>query len=272
MTREYKVRQGDCMSSISAREGFFWQTLWDKNPALKALRKDPNRLLPGDTVLVADKREKETPGATGQRHRFRKKGTPAMLRLIVERNHVPIRNTSYRLTVDGKVTEGETDDRGRVEASIDPTAERARLEIDDLVYSLVLGALDPETENVGIQARLQNLGFYEGELDGLFGPLSRAAIAEFRVFAGLEPGEEVDDAMRDKLFLLQDQEPQQYEEQEGEDEEAEPAGDPEAEEEDIEADQDMEEEDDDSESGELEGTDEIEAQQIVIPEDDNDDA
>ncbi|MCY2954016.1 MAG: peptidoglycan-binding protein [Planctomycetota bacterium] len=203
--RVHVVESGDCMSSIATAEGFFWQTLWDHNADLKSKRKNPNVLMPGDEVLIPEKRIKQVSAATEQRHRFRKKGTPAKLRIMLERDDQPIKNTSYKLDVDGKITQGTTDDKGFVEVSISPMAQHARIEIEDLVYELELGGLDPVDEVQGVQGRLQNLGFYHGDIDGQLTPDTREAIADFQSWAGIRATGELDDATKNKLLEWQDQ-------------------------------------------------------------------
>ena len=71
---EYSVCQGDCLTSIADQHGFYWKTLWDRNSALKALRKNPNVLFEGDIVRIPEKELKERDCATEKRHRFVKRG------------------------------------------------------------------------------------------------------------------------------------------------------------------------------------------------------
>jgi N-acetylmuramoyl-L-alanine amidase len=205
---EYKVKQGDCISSIAERHGLFWEKVWDhpKNSRLKEQRKDPNILYPGDILFIPEKEKKEESGATEQKHRFRKKGTPAKLRLIIERDDKPIKNTDYILTIDGEISRGETDEKGLIEVPIKPNTKHGRLEIADLVYELDFGFMDPIDENTGVQTRLQNLGFYHGALDGIIGPRTAQAIGEFQAFSGLKLTGTLDNQTRDKLFERQDKE------------------------------------------------------------------
>lgn len=162
---DYTVKQGDCLSSIGDKYGIFWEKIWNhpKNSSLKAKRQDPNVLYPGDVVFVPEKEEREESGATEQKHRFRKKGTPAKLRLRVIEEESPPEDTSprpsqtsspsneknfsgedpeteprrqedrprvnvpYVLDLDGKLIEGTTDDDGRIEATIPPQTKKGRL-------------------------------------------------------------------------------------------------------------------------------------------------
>jgi hypothetical protein len=74
--RSYIVIQGDCLPSIAAREGFFWDTIWNasSNAELRETRKDPAVLFPGDEVSIPDKRKKTAPVSSGRVNRFRIKG------------------------------------------------------------------------------------------------------------------------------------------------------------------------------------------------------
>lgn len=202
----YVVRPGDCMQSIAYRHGFFWRTLWEHpgNARLRRSRSEPGVLLEGDRVSIPERRRREVSAATERKHRFVRKGVPAKLRLVVEHEDRPIANTAYRLEIGDEVHEGETDDRGLLEVSIPPDAASGTLEIDDVTYELQLGALDPRDEEVGVQERLANLGFYPGAIDGELGPVSEKAIAAFQARVGLDATGELDDRTRDRLFERHD--------------------------------------------------------------------
>ena len=62
----YTVKQGDCFMSIAAANGFLWDILWNHgdNATLKQLRKDPNVLFPGDTIVIPDKTQRIESAAT----------------------------------------------------------------------------------------------------------------------------------------------------------------------------------------------------------------
>jgi N-acetylmuramoyl-L-alanine amidase len=204
--RKYTAKQGDCVSSIAHEQGFFWKTIWDSNPELRHKREDPNLIFPGDEVLIPEKAQRSESGETEQRHRYRLKGVPAKFRLIVELDRYPIANKSYVLKVDGQLMEGSTDDKGLIEVPISPSAKEADLEIEGIAYKFAFGALDPLNQNLGIQERLQNLGFYHGELNGELNQETRDALWEFQDYMGIDPTGELDDETRDELLNRHDAE------------------------------------------------------------------
>jgi len=201
----YKVKQGDCLSSIALKHGVFWEMVWNhpKNASLKERRKDPNILYPGDIVFIPKKEEKQESGATEKKHRFRRKGIPAKLRLrLLDDDDQPLSSKQYILDIDGKLLSGSTDSKGMLEHSIPPDAKKGRLILveNQDEYLLDLGDVDPIDEVSGIQGRLNNLGFNGGPVDGVLGPRTKAAIKEFQRKHKLKETGEVDEATRKKLI------------------------------------------------------------------------
>lgn len=201
---QYTAQQGDCVLSIAEDNGFFWETVWNhpQNAALKAERKDPAVLLPGDAVFVPDKRPKEVSGATNQVHKFRVKNSPAKLKIrFLDDSDNPRANLKYTLTIDGKETTGMTDGEGSVNISIPPSADVGKLVFEDVdeEYDLALGSLDPVEEISGIQARLKGLGHYIGSATGELDDDTKAAIAEYQQAIGAEPTGEPTDELKNKL-------------------------------------------------------------------------
>lgn len=201
------VQEGECLLSIAFQSGFLWETIWNLpgNTQLRRLRKDPGQLLVGDRIMIPDRELKQVPKITERRHRFVKRGLPIKLRLVVEYEDEPVSNSPYLLVVDGSIRKGRTDDQGLLEVAIPPDASEGFLEINGLHFDLLLGALDPGSEDVGIQERLANLGFYHGDLDGQIGPLTRNAIATFQERAGLLATGELDELTIGKLMHRHDE-------------------------------------------------------------------
>lgn len=236
----YTVCQGDCLSSIADEHGLFWESIWQhpNNTELVSERKDPNVLEPGDKLFLPDKTRKQVSGATEQRHRFVKKGTPVVLRLrIMEEplpegteegandvsdgsqtdsvtedppyepeqvEDIPRSNAPYTLDVDGRLTQGHTDGDGRIELSIPATAKSARLIIDpgtnkETDIPVQIGHLNPVSKISGVKQRLQNLGFDCGDDDETETPDFGEAVRAFQEKSGLSVTGEADEQTRSAL-------------------------------------------------------------------------
>jgi hypothetical protein len=197
MANVHVVRQGECLSSIAADYGFVdWRTVYEHpdNADFRALRPNPNLIYPGDRIVIPDRREKEESGDTEQRHRFVRRGARHRLKVRVQDlEGEPIAGAPYRLLVDGKRYEGNTAGDGMVEQVISPQARYGELTVwptaapSDtdpgpacLTWTLALGHLDPVEELTGVQARLNNLGFESGPVDGIMGPITRSAVRRFQ--------------------------------------------------------------------------------------------
>lgn len=179
----HTVRQGECLSSIAAEHRLTWRTLWNhpENLDLRRLRKDPNILYPGDRVFIPERTVKEESGSTGQVHRFRLRGTPARLRIRYLRRGEPQSGVPWQLVIDSMRFRGTTDDQGMLVQNVPPTAREGRLTFSGTAeYRLRIRHLDPIETISGIQARLNNLGYGSGPVDGIIGPITRGAVRRFQ--------------------------------------------------------------------------------------------
>lgn len=241
MAKKHIVRSGDCITSIAFNNGFYWKTIWDHpvNRNLVRLRQDPNILLVGDEVEIPDLTLRYENGATEQRHRFRQKGVPAKLRLKLLREaepqgqdkeptsmssadrsvtsedpepatspleDEPRRKVPFVLDIDGRLTQGQTDDDGRIEVSIPPNAQRGTLIVEpgtpnETVTPLRFGTLDPISEVCGVSQRLANLGMGCEPVNEMT-PELEAALSAFQEKHGLEVTGEIDEATRQRLEEL----------------------------------------------------------------------
>jgi hypothetical protein len=177
------VNQGECMSSIAALHGFDWKTLWNhsENMDLKSERKNPNVLYPDDQVFIPDKTLKEDSAATEKKHKYKRKGVPAMLKIRLLNNGQPRKNIAWKANLGGKWQEGTSDGDGQLQIKLDPRCDAGILRLEDgTEYRLMLRELDPLDTTSGVQARLNNLGYESGPLDGKPGPLTTDAIKRFQ--------------------------------------------------------------------------------------------
>jgi LysM repeat protein len=208
MPKQHKVKQGECISSIAQDYGFSWEQIWNDsaNEELKQKREDPNVLFPGDEVVIPDKKARKESVSADQKHKFRRKGVPAMLRLeFVDDQGNPRGNVPYVLDIDGQSFSGNTDGEGKIEQRIPPNAKQGQLRLGDdgsEVYNIRLGSLDPVSETTGVQQRLKNLGYECGSVDGEAGPKTREALMAFQKKHELSETGEIDQQTLDKLQQL----------------------------------------------------------------------
>ena len=62
--------------------------------------------------------------------------------------------------------------------------------------------LDPGQTVANVQSALQEQGYYQGEIDGILGPQTRAALAEYQSAQGLEPTGTVDEPTLETLGMV----------------------------------------------------------------------
>ncbi len=197
MPKTHKVKQGECLSSIAKRYGFSnWRVIYDhpENADFRKKRPNPNVIAPGDKIHIPDKAQKGEMGGTEQRHTFRRKSAKTLLRIVLQDDEgQPFVDKDYKLEVDGQVYEGTTDGDGLIEQEIPADAEQGELTVwldeeasgTECTWLLKIGHLDPVETMAGIQARLNNLGFDCGEVDGKNGPKTKAAVSAFQDQHGL---------------------------------------------------------------------------------------
>jgi hypothetical protein len=206
MPIDYEVKQGDHVAKIAAQFGFGdFGTVWDHpaNAALVQSRGNPNVLLPGDVLHIPDKTPKVESRATGQVHQFRKRTMPLLLRLALKGpDGLPLAGENVVLQVEGEKFELTTDDEGRIERRIRPTAESGKVTIRSsrIEAPLAIGHLDPVDVISGWRARLNNLGYGAGPTDDADDPLVRSAVEEFQCDQELPVTGDADDATRAALL------------------------------------------------------------------------
>ena len=203
----HTVRAGDSTTSVAYRNGLFWESVWNhsKNAALKEKRKKANVLAAGDELFVPDKEEGSADCATEERHRFRRKGVPEKLNVrFLDLEGEPYANAKYRLRIDGVMSRGSLDGDGWLRVPIPPDARVAEIRLGEtgeiLTTNINIGGLDPISELTGVQARLRNLGFYKGSIDGSESERLDDAVKAFGARAGLTDGSGLDDNVRSKLL------------------------------------------------------------------------
>ena len=187
----YTVQQGDHLSKIAKDNGFTdYTVIWDhpNNSDLKKLRQNPNILLPGDEVFIPDMEQKQESGAADKKHTFTVDKKTLKLRLVLEDIYEkPIAGAQCALLIDGQVFQLTTDGNGKLEQEIPLDAKEGTLTIrgdqtpfaNDII-PIKIGHLDPIDEISGQVARLNNLGYSAGPLDGSDEDAFDSAVEEFQ--------------------------------------------------------------------------------------------
>ena len=194
MAQDYIVGEGESVNSIAVEHGFDWQSLWNlpTNALLKQNRQDPDTLLAGDVLHLPDLAEKQISKPTEAQHKFKAKGKPAKLKLVllkdpdptkdklerveqsdpwkyIEKPYPgvkgePYKDVPYKLLADGiLIKQGTTDASGTIEAKLCPTATDGILilfpgKAQERSLELNLRHMDPIETIQGVCKRLNNLG------------------------------------------------------------------------------------------------------------------
>jgi N-acetylmuramoyl-L-alanine amidase len=204
MAQYHRVQQGEYLASIANKYGFSdCRTIYDhpKNAQLKQKRPNPNVLYPGDVLYIPEKQDKQEARSTGRQYTFEFKSPLVLLRIYVRDDGQPYANTKYCLTVGNEHYEDYTNQEGLVEKEIPIEATEALLTFEEegLSWVLQIAHLDPITTISGVQARLNNLGFPCGNVDGIIGPKTRTAIQSFQEKHQLSVTGDMDRETRAKL-------------------------------------------------------------------------
>lgn len=209
MPIEHTVVQGETTIGLAEKYGHFAETIWNDpaNAELKRRREHMNVLFPGDRIVIPDLRPKSVGKSTERRHRFRRKGVPAQLRLQLFAGEAPRANQAFRCTVAGVTIAGVTDDSGVLEIFVPANARQGELVIGDDGFMLVLdlGGMAPIDTATGVQKRLANLGFLDAAISGEWDATTADGLFAFQERMGLEPTGKWDAPTKAELLRMSDQ-------------------------------------------------------------------
>ncbi len=201
MIKKHVVKQGECIASLAYTYGLPRNRIWDdpENEALRTLRGDPFVLFPGDEVVIPEPQVKTVPAETGKTHPFRLKSEKVRVRLRLLEGDRALANEAYVFTVGENNRTGTTDAEGKLVEEVGADVMEARLDICGRRILLKLGYLDPASELSGIQARLNNLDYGAGPVDGVMGPMTHRALGLFQKASAIKTTRDPNPATRDKL-------------------------------------------------------------------------
>jgi len=215
MAGMYTVVAGDHISRLAEQFGFAkYETIWNhpQNADLKALRKNPNILNPGDQVYIPDADVKTLDRPADVKHSFTKPAETLKLRLVLNRMYnKPYAIVPCTLSVGSVQTDLTTDGNAQIEQTIKRLDSAGSVKLNDQItvsggaatiqreVDFQIGFLTPLTEVSGQIGRLANLGYYRGpasppdldefksaveefqcenslSVDGICGPLTQAKL------------------------------------------------------------------------------------------------
>jgi hypothetical protein len=208
---KHVVMDGECLASIAAQYGFKdGKPIIDhpQNAELKKTRPDGNQLHPGDELFVPDPKPKTATLPTGARHKITVEFPTRLLRVaFLDGAGEPMAGAAYVLKAGGTELRGSLDGKGILEQKLPVDVTRAEVTIGEVKRTILIGHLNPIADApdggaTGAQARLSNLGYGPGKVDGELGPKSAEAIKAFQAANGLEITGELDQATRQKLLEI----------------------------------------------------------------------
>ena len=199
MPTYHVVKQGECLSTIADQYGFVdYKTIYchPENANFRRARTNPNVIHPFDRLYIPDLQLNVFDRPGDETHKFIRKRQKTLIRIVVKNDKGdPCEGAKYQLLLGfGDPISGTTAADGLIEHEIPIDLDSATLEVKMLDangpiaqrWTLALGHLDPVEEPSGVQARLNNLGFDCGEVDGVIGPKTEAALREFQKWANLD--------------------------------------------------------------------------------------
>jgi Putative peptidoglycan binding domain/LysM domain len=200
---DHVVIQGDCLSSIAKQYGLLKQTIWShaRNASLRQQRPNPDTLFPGDIVFIPPLHESEFDRPVDQMHKFVLNCDRIRFPLRLLLNDEPRADEPYVLQIRSRKLSGKTDKDGWIDQSIPADAEEGLLSLqeDKEKYVVEFGHIDPIDKVTGVQGRLRNLGYFDGEIDGQLDAETAGAVAAFQAKHKLNPTGEIDTATRSLL-------------------------------------------------------------------------
>jgi hypothetical protein len=204
MTRTHRVTRVEDVPQLLARQ-YRGVALDDvlthpDNQPLFAIRR-ANILAEGDTLVIPEpSKPREVEIATDQKHRFVYRPPRRPLALAIrDAAGDAVVTEPFTLRHGETVIEDSTDGDGFVRVEIPVAWQSVELEVRGRRRRLRVAALEPVARMRGVQARLRNLGYDVGPVDGRFGIRVSRAIAQFQTAHGLDRTGHCDPKTRTKL-------------------------------------------------------------------------
>lgn len=207
--KPYVIRQGDYLLKLSHLLGFDADQVWDdgKNAELKANRKDPSMLKPGDIVFIPDEPKKKLRLNAKEANAYVARVPRVSVSVALAMDGQPIKGEKYVLEGLGEEVEMTTDADGmiHVEAPVHVREVVVRFTSTGRRIKIAIGDLDPADTPSGARMRLSSLGYYSGKVAGAERYVAHddtalaLAVRAFQAASGLEATGKLDHETRDAL-------------------------------------------------------------------------
>ena len=215
MSRTHVVKQGERLATIADMYGVSPTIIYadPDNADLWKKRPNPNQLMPGDEVSLGDpNRPSDLPTGAAHTLMISDGGDETLSIFLGSRTDASYAGRKFELKVGDRTVQDTVPDDNVIVADIALGSDSGELKVwlsgDPEViatWTLQIGHLDPITEVSGVQARLNNLGYDAGDVDGNEDDDLQAAVAAFQDDVGLAPSGQVDDDFRAALDQAHDE-------------------------------------------------------------------
>ncbi len=192
--KTHVIKQGESLGSIAKDYNLpSGMALYEheSNKAFRELRKNPNIIYPGDEINIPESKDFEIKIDTGRAHKImamRKK--PDYFRLKIQDSEGQVwAGKRVCLKLARYEIDTEVGEDGLIEIELkSPIKESGKLDVyldpesPDPTHSfeVMVGYLDPIDTVSGLQARLNQLGFDAGVVDGISGQQTKTATKAFQ--------------------------------------------------------------------------------------------
>ncbi|MFO0555575.1 MAG: peptidoglycan-binding domain-containing protein [Polyangiaceae bacterium] len=198
----YVIKQGDYLTKLAHELSFDPDTVWnhEKNAALRERRPNRDILYPGDILEIPDAEPNAAPVQQGSSNDYSAAIPKVKITVLLEGPEGPLANEPF--SIEGLAeTTGSTNGAGEIdlEIPVDVKSFTVSLTQKEYAYNILVGHLDPPTEDSGIRQRLTNLGIFRRASPPEDAAAYRAAIREFQRQKSLPITGEVDDATREAI-------------------------------------------------------------------------
>lgn len=192
--KTHKIGACEWLEKIAHSLHFDAKKAWDDagNKTLRDNHPDHNLLCKGHILEVPEVQQKEVDGATDTTHKFKVKGkATAKLNLKLEHHVDSPLEEEYELEIGGKTFKG-TSTKGEIKHEIPISSDVGVLRLTKRNVELTvhvgdLNELVPwakkQCKTKGAQARLNNLAFNSGSVDGIIGRRTRRATKRYQEWA-----------------------------------------------------------------------------------------